>query len=61
MVEEREWAVLLEKLGNQVLINQMITFLRKPGEIKITTKIGDNGRAVKERRYSDHKQPWAHS
>ena len=42
----------------------------KPGEIKISyakdgtkieTKIGEDGRAVAERHYTDHKQPWAHS
>ncbi len=45
-------------------------FLGKPGEIKETrakngydrhTKIGRDGRAVKERHYTDHKQPWAHT
>lgn len=45
-------------------------FLGKPREIKISynrkgekiaTKIGNDGRAVKERHYSDHKQPWAHT
>ena len=44
--------------------------LGKPGEIKVTykadgtrieTKIGEDGRAVAERHYTDHKQPWAHS
>ena len=42
----------------------------EPGEIKVTykadgtrieTKIGEDGRAVAERHYTDHKQPWAHS
>ena len=42
----------------------------KPGEIKVTfkkdgtrveTKIGNDGRAVAERHYTDHNQPWAHS
>lgn len=44
-------------------------FLGKPGEIKTTykngyrvdTKIGEDGRAVTERHYTDHKQPWAHT
>ncbi|WP_312644327.1 DUF4417 domain-containing protein [Hydrogenoanaerobacterium sp.] len=45
-------------------------FLGKPGEKKITftkngekfeTKIGDNGKAVKERHYTDHNKPWAHT
>lgn len=44
-------------------------FLGKPGEIKTTynngyridTKIGDNGRAVSERHYTDHNKPWAHT
>lgn len=44
-------------------------FLGKPGEIKTTykngyrvdTKIGEDGRAVIERHYTDHKQPWAHT
>ena len=44
--------------------------LGKPGEIKETfdkngerrlTKIGDDGRAVKERHFSDHKKPWKHT
>ena len=42
----------------------------QPGEVKITfrkdgtkvaTKIGEDGRAIAERHYTDHKQPWAHS
>lgn len=44
-------------------------FLGKPGEIKTTykngyrveTKIGEDGRAMVERHYTDHKQPWAHT
>ena len=45
-------------------------FLGKPGEIKETfdkngerriTKIGENGKAVKERHYSDHKKGHKHS
>ena len=44
-------------------------FLGKPGELKTTykngyrvdTKIGEDGRAVTERHYTDHKQPWAHT
>ena len=44
-------------------------FLGKPGEIKTTykhgyrvdTKIGEDGRAVRERHYTDHKQSWAHT
>ncbi len=48
-------------------------YLGKPGEIKTTwantkdggyrrdTKIGNDGRAEKERHYTDHKKPWAHS
>ena len=44
-------------------------FLGKPGEIKTTykngyrvdTKIGEDGRAVMERHYTDHKQPKAHT
>ena len=44
-------------------------FLGEPGEIKRTfkdgywvdTKIGDNGRAVIERHYTDHNRPWAHT
>ena len=46
-------------------------FLGEPGEIKETiskrgnyvrqTKIGKDGRAIKERHYTDHKQPWAHT
>lgn len=48
-------------------------FLGEPGEIKYTyfegkkggyeraTKIGANGRAIKERHFSDHDRPWAHS
>ena len=40
-----------------------------PGEIKRTfkggywvdTKIGDDGRAIMERHYTDHNQPWAHT
>ncbi len=47
--------------------------LGKPGEIKTTyikgkkggyrvdTKIGDDGRAEKERHYTDHIKPWVHS
>ena len=44
-------------------------FLDNPGEIKTTykngyridTKIGEDGRALTERHYTDHKQPWAHT
>lgn len=44
-------------------------YLGKPGEIKtsyisgyrVDTKIGNDGRAVIERHYTDHNQPWAHS
>lgn len=44
-------------------------FLGNPGEIKTTitngyrvdTKIGADGRAVAERHYTDHNQPWAHT
>ncbi len=45
-------------------------FLGEPGEIKetydksgykIETKIGENGRAIMERHYTDHGKPWAHS
>ncbi|MDY3080360.1 MAG: hypothetical protein SOR56_09210 [Oscillospiraceae bacterium] len=44
-------------------------FLGEPGEIKTTytngyrvdTKIGADGRAVTERHYTDHNQPWAHT
>lgn len=44
-------------------------FLGTPGEIKTTykngyrvdTKIGEDGRAITERHYTDHKQPWAHT
>ena len=44
-------------------------FLGKPGELKTTykngyrvdTKIGEDGHAVTERHYTDHKQPWAHT
>ena len=45
-------------------------FLGKPNEIKKTlnkngerrlTKIGDDGRAIKERHFSDHKTPWKHT
>ncbi|MCL2014505.1 MAG: DUF4417 domain-containing protein [Oscillospiraceae bacterium] len=45
-------------------------FLGKPGEVKNTnmpngerysTKIGENGRAVKERHWTDHKTPNVHS
>lgn len=47
--------------------------LGKPGEIKTTytngknggyridTKIGEDGKAIKERHYTDHRKPWAHS
>lgn len=45
-------------------------FLGEPGEIKISydkkgnridTKIGENGRATRERHYTDHNKPWAHT
>ena len=44
-------------------------FLGRPGEIKTTykngyrvdTKIGEDGRAVIERHYTDHNKPWAHT
>ena len=44
-------------------------FLGRPGEIKTTykngyrvdTKIGEDGRAVTERHYTDHNKPWAHT
>lgn len=48
-------------------------FLGEPGEIKTTwadtnhggyrrdTKIGNDGRAEKERHYTNHKKPWLHS
>ena len=45
-------------------------FLGTPGEIKTTydkkgnridTKIGENGRATRERHYTDHNKPWAHT
>lgn len=37
-------------------------FLGKPGEIKETiAKIGEDGRATKERHWTDHDKPWAHS
>ena len=44
-------------------------YIGQPGEIKTTykngycvdTKIGEDGRAVIERHYTDHKQPWAHT
>ena len=44
-------------------------FLGNPGEIKTTlkngyrvdTKIGENGKATKERHYTDHNRPWAHT
>ncbi|MFA9379902.1 MAG: hypothetical protein ACERKO_02465 [Acetanaerobacterium sp.] len=45
-------------------------FLGKPCEAKTTitkneykfeTKIGANGRAIKERHYTDHNKPWAHT
>ncbi len=43
--------------------------LGQPGEVKTTykngyridTKIGPDGKAIAERHYTDHKQPWAHS
>ena len=44
-------------------------YIGVPGEIKRTfkggywvdTKIGDDGRAIMERHYTDHNQPWAHT
>ncbi len=45
-------------------------FIGIPGEIKeyikpngerFETKIGEDGRAIMERHYTDHNQPWAHS
>ncbi len=44
-------------------------FLGTPGEIKTTykngyridTKIGEDGRAIIERHYTDHNRPWAHT
>ena len=44
-------------------------FLGEPGEMKRTfkdgywvdTKIGDDGRAIIERHYTDHNRPWAHT
>lgn len=44
-------------------------FVGAPGEVKTTfkngyrvdTKIGEDGKAEKERHYTDHKQPWAHT
>lgn len=45
-------------------------FLGEPGEIKISydkkgnridTKIGEDGRATRERHYTDHNKPWAHT
>jgi len=44
-------------------------FLGEPGEIhsgekdgyRYETKIGDDGRAVMERHYTDHNKPWAHT
>ncbi|MCI1966287.1 MAG: hypothetical protein LKJ17_09200 [Oscillospiraceae bacterium] len=45
-------------------------FLGEPGEIKtsydkkgnrIDTKIGEDGRATRERHYTDHNKPWAHT
>ena len=45
-------------------------FLGEPGQIKISvmkngekyaTKIGKDGRAIKERHYTDHNKPWAHT
>jgi len=45
-------------------------FLGKPGEIKETytskgkkrwTKIVEDGRAIKERHFTDHNRPWAHT
>ncbi len=44
-------------------------FLGQTGEIKTTydkgyqvdTKIGENGKAIVERHYTDHGKPWAHS
>jgi len=32
-----------------------------PNGEKFETKIGDDGRAIKERHYSDHQKPWAHT
>ena len=44
-------------------------FLGEPGEIKtiykngyrVDVKIGEDGRAVVERHYTDHNEPWAHT